>query len=350
MSKKSNLKKALVISFGLHALLIVALLWGADFTMSKPEPQGNMVQAVVIDPSLVQKQAQQIREKRQATAKAEQDRLDKLRRESERLEKNRKAEEERIRKLKEQQAKEAKAAREAEKKRIAREKEQKAQQEKLRVEKERAAKAEADRKAKEAAAAKAEQARKERELAAKRAEEQRIAEEKAAKEAAEKARLEKERAEQAERERIAKEKAAAEAAEKARQEKERLEQLERERKEQEAALNDIFAGLETEASANSSAAQQAVTSEVSRYGEIYKQMIQNNLLVEDSFAGKSCRVNLKLIPAGSSAVVGNLSILGGDSRLCSATKRAVAQTNTFPLPSDPAVVSKLKNINLTVEL
>lgn len=91
-------------------------------------------------------------------------------------------------------------------------------------------------------------------------------------------------------------------------------------------------------------------SETQRYGAIYTQLIQQNLLLEDSFKGKQCKVNLRLIPTGTGAIVGNLSIVDVDSRLCAATKRAVAQVGTFPLPKDdPDVVEKLKNINLTVE-
>ncbi|WP_114787165.1 cell envelope integrity protein TolA [Vibrio tetraodonis] len=319
--KKSGYAKSIVISVLLHALLVVALVWGTDFTMSKPEPSGKMVEAVVIDPSLVRQQAQQIRSQREAAAKKEQQRLDKLRRESEQLEKSRKAEEERIRKLKEQQAREAKAAREAEKVRQQKEKERKAEELRVRQEKERAAKLEAERKAKEAAVAKAEK--------------ERIAREKAA--------------QKAEKERVAKEKAAKEAAEKARKEKQRLERIEKERKEQEAALDNIFSGLETEAEHNSSARQQHVQSEAQKYGAIFKGLIEQNLLLEDSYRGKSCKVNLRLIPTGNGAIVGNLNILDGDSRLCSATKRAIAQVGTFPLPKEQDVINELKNINLTVE-
>ncbi|MDG2733529.1 cell envelope integrity protein TolA, partial [Vibrio parahaemolyticus] len=112
--KPNQYTKPIAISVGLHAILVAALLWGTDFNMSKPEPTGQMVQAVVIDPKLVQQQAKEIRQQREKAAKKEQERLDKLRREAEQLEKNRKAEEEQIRKLKEQQAKDAQAAREAE--------------------------------------------------------------------------------------------------------------------------------------------------------------------------------------------------------------------------------------------
>ncbi|NOI00052.1 cell envelope integrity protein TolA [Vibrio kanaloae] len=348
-NKKSNsFKKPLLISLGLHVVLFVALIWGADFTMSEPKPTGQMVQAVVIDPQLVRQQAQQIRQQREAASKKEQERLDKLRRESERLEKNRKAEEENIRKLKEQQAKDAKAAREAEKRRVENEKKRKAEQARLEQEKKKAAKAEADRKLKEAALVKAENERKAKEAAIAKAEQERVAKEKAAQEAAEKARKEKEAAERAEKQRIAKEKEAAAAAEKARKEKEAAARAEKERKQQEAALNDIFEGLETEATQNSSARQQFISDEAQRYGAIYTQLIQQNLLLEDSYRGRSCRVNLKLIPTGSNAILGSLSILDGDSRLCAATKRAVAQVQSYPLPKDPDIVTSLKDINLTV--
>ncbi|CDT98244.1 TolA protein [Vibrio coralliirubri] len=348
-NKKSNsFRKPLLISLGLHVILFVALIWGADFTMSEPKPTGQMVQAVVIDPQLVRQQAQQIRQQREAASKKEQERLDKLRRESERLEKNRKAEEENIRKLKEQQAKDAKAAREAEKRRVENEKKRKAEEARLQQEQKKAAKAEADRKLKEAALVKAENERKAKEAAIAKAEQERVAKEKAAQEAAEKARKEKEAAERAEKQRIAKEKEAAAAAEKARKAKEAAAKAEKERKQQEAALNDIFAGLETEATQNSSARQQFISDEAQRYGAIYTQLIQQNLLLEDSYRGRSCRVNLKLIPTGSNAILGSLSILDGDSRLCAATKRAVAQVQSYPLPKDPDIVNSLKDINLTV--
>ncbi|MCR9943717.1 cell envelope integrity protein TolA [Vibrio owensii] len=334
--KSKEYTKPIAISVGLHALLVVALLWGTDFTMSKPEPTGQMVQAVVIDPKLVQKQANEIRQQREKAAKKEQDRLDKLRREAEQLEKNRKAEEEQIRKLKEQQAKDAKAAREAEAARKKKEQERKVEEERVRKEKARAAKAEQERKAKEEAAAKAEQ--------------ERVAREKAAKEAEEKAKREREAAAKAEQERIAKEKAAKEAAEKARQEKERLERLERERKEQEAALDDIFAGLESEASQNSAARNQFIDDELSRMSSIYTQNIQQKLIKDDYLLGKECRVNIKLIPTGTDMMVAGVTILDGDARVCAAAKSAIAQVGTFPKSSEEAVNEKLKDINLTVAL
>jgi colicin import membrane protein len=319
--KPNQYAKPIAISVGLHAILVAALLWGTDFNMSKPEPIGQMVQAVVIDPKLVQQQAKEIRQQREKAAKKEQERLDKLRREAEQLEKNRKAEEEQIRKLKEQQAKDAQAAREAEAARKKKEQERKQEEERVRKEKERAAKLEKERKAKEAAVRKAEQERLAKEAAIAKAEQERLAREKAAKEAAERERKAREAAERAERE----------------------------RKAQEAALDDIFAGLESESEQNQQAKNQHVQSEVDRYGAIYKQLIESRIIKDDYLVGKSCRLNVKLVPTGTDGIVSNVTVLNGDSRLCSAAKSAVAQVGNFPMPKDRDVIDKVRDINLTVE-
>ncbi|KGK13479.1 cell envelope integrity protein TolA [Vibrio navarrensis] len=320
-NKKNDFVVPIVVSLLLHVALVVALLWSTDFNMPKPQAAGQMVQAVVIDPKLVQQQANEIRQQREKAAKKEQERLDKLRREAEQLEKNRKAEEEQLRKLKEQQVRDAKAAREAEEARKKREQEQKVAEEKVRQEKDRAAKAEQER----------------------------LANEKAAREAEEKALREREAAQKAEQERIAQQKAAAEAAEKARKEKARLQQLEKERKEKQAALDDIFSGLETEASHNNAAKSQFVTDETKRYGDIYTQLIQQRLIKDEYLLGKSCKVNIKLIPTGVDAIVNSVSILEGDTRVCNAAKSAILQVRNFPMPADEAVKQELRNINLTVD-
>ncbi|GLO60500.1 protein TolA [Vibrio sp. MACH09] len=348
MKNNKNFTSAIVISVTLHLLLVAALLWGTDFNMSKPEPTGSLVQAVVIDPNMVRQQANEIRKKRESAAKVEQDRLDKLRKQAEQLEKNRKAEEARIRKLQEDKSKADKAAREAEKQRKAEQEKLRQEKEKLRKEKDQLAKAEAERKKKEAAVKKAEQERVAKQKAVAKAEKERVEKEKAVKQAQEKARIEKEKAAKAEADRIAKEKERAIAEEKVRKEQEKLKQLEKERKEQEAALGDIFAGLEQEASQNSSAKQKFVASEVDRYGAIYAQLIQSKLLTEESFRGKSCRVNLRLLPTGRDAILSDVKVLGGDNNVCKATKRAVANVTSFPLPEDKDVVAKLRDINLTV--
>lgn len=108
--------------------------------------------------------------------------------------------------------------------------------------------------------------------------------------------------------------------------------------------------LPVETKAPSAERSRHITNEAGRYGAIYTQLIKQNLLSEDSFKGRNCKVNLRLIPTGSSAVLGGLSILDGDNRLCAMTKRAVAQVQYYPLPSDSDVVSKVKDINLIIEV
>lgn len=196
---------------------------------------------------------------------------------------------------------------------------------------------------------KAEQERLAKEAAIAKAEQERLAREKAAKEAEEKARREREAAEKAEQERIAKEKAAKEAAERERKAREAAERAERERKAQEAALDDIFAGLESESEQNQQAKNQHVQSEVDRYGAIYKQLIESRIIKDDYLVGKSCRLNVKLVPTGTDGIVSNVTVLNGDSRLCSAAKSAVAQVGNFPMPKDRDVIDKVRDINLTVE-
>ncbi|SJL82917.1 cell envelope integrity protein TolA [Vibrio palustris] len=345
---KPQLTTPVIVSIALHAVLVGALIWSADFNLEKPKPKssGKMVEAVVIDPNQIHQQAEKIRQQRNEAAQKEQarkDRLAKMRREAEQLAKKRKAEEERIRKLKEQQAQEAKQAREAEKARKQREaQEQKAAEEKARQEKARKAKAQAEakRKAKAAAAAKAAK--------------EKAAKEKAAKEA--KARAEREKAkraaaEKAKQARIAKQKAAQEKAAKEAAEKARLKKIQEEKakKKEQEQLKDIFNGLQNESSENSAAQAKHVASESQRWGAIYQQLIQKNLLLDDNFKGKECKVNLRLIPTGTGAILKSITVEGGDSRLCRATRAAVAKVDNFPLPkNDPAVVEKLKDINLTV--
>ncbi len=311
--KESSYITPIIVSLSLHLLLIIGLVWGTDFNMS-PKKTINQpaVQAVMIDQNAIRQQAQQIRAERQAAAKAEQDRLDKLRRQSEELEKNRKVEEERIRRAQQEKARAEKAAIEAKRKKEELERKRKAEQE----------------------------AAKKAEIIRKKKEQERI---RLQKEKAEKERIEKEKREKVEKE-------------KARKEQQRLEKLEREKKQQqkqtEAALSDIFAGISQEEKANAQARQRGVyvQSEVDRYSSIYMGLIQQNLLVESSFYGKECKLNIRLIPTGTDMLVKQVKRVSGDARLCSAAERAVAQVGRFPQPKsgDEDVLEQLKNINLTV--
>ncbi|MGR5061716.1 cell envelope integrity protein TolA [Photobacterium sp. DNB22_13_2] len=343
--KKKDYSAAFIISLLMHGSLVVMLLWGSDFVMTKPKPSGNIVQAVVVDPALVNQQAQRIRQQREAAKAAEQDRLKRLEQQADALEKMRQEEEQRLRQLKADKLKAEKEARDAEqeRKRVAAERTKAAEEkrkadEAARVAREQAAKAEADRKVKQEAARKAEQER-QRQVA-----EQRKAEEAKRQAEAAAAKAEAERQAQV----AAKKKAEEEArkAEAARKEAERKAAEAREtQRQQEAALNDMFAGLEAESELRGGARGQFVADERDRYGAIYRQMIQQNLLVEQSFIGKECVIRMRL---SSNGLVLDASEDGGDSALCRAAKAAVVKVSQFPMPEDQAVVEQLRNIRLTV--
>ncbi|HIF9120429.1 TPA: cell envelope integrity protein TolA [Photobacterium damselae] len=336
--KNNNYTTSVIISLFLHALLLIALILGADFAMTESKPAGNAIQAVVVDPALVHQQAQRIRDQRQAAQKAEQDRLKRLEQQADALEKQRKAEAERVRKLKEDKLAAEKATREAEAERKAKqeaaEKAEQLRQQKLAEQRKAEAaakKADAERKVKEAAAAKAEAERKAKQEAAEKAEADRKAKEAAKKKAEEAAKLAEQKRIEAEKQRKESERKAAEA--KAKQQQ------------QEAALDNIFDGLEAETQQRGGAKGQFIADETQRYGAIYKQMIQQNLLTDQSFIGKQCVLSMRLSANG---LLLNVDQVSGDNTLCRAAKAAVVKISQFPMPEDPAVIEKLRNIKLTV--
>ncbi|NVO60544.1 cell envelope integrity protein TolA [Photobacterium damselae subsp. damselae] len=357
--KNNNYTTSVIISLFLHALLLIALIWGADFAMTESKPAGNAIQAVVVDPALVHQQAQRIRDQRQAAQKAEQDRLKRLEQQADALEKQRKAEAERVRKLKEDKLAAEKATREAEAERKAKqeaaEKAEQLRQQKLAEQRKAEAaakKADAERKVKEAAAAKAEAERKAKQEAAEKAEQlrqQKVAEQRKAEEAAKKAEADRkakeaakkkaeEAAKLAEQKRIEAEKQRKESERKAAEAKAKQQQ-------QEEALDNIFDGLEAETQQRGGAKGQFIADETQRYGAIYKQMIQQNLLTDQSFIGKQCVLSMRLSANG---LLLNVDQVSGDNTLCRAAKAAVVKISQFPMPEDPAVIEKLRNIKLTV--
>ncbi|EAR54103.1 hypothetical tolA protein [Photobacterium sp. SKA34] len=352
--KNNNYTGSTVISLFIHALLIGLLLWGADFTKKKADVGGNTIQAVVVDPAMIHQQATQIRDQREAAKRAEQESKKKLEDQAEAAEKQRKDEAERARQLKADQLKAEKEAREAEKQRkLVAEQQKQAAEEKRKADE--AAKVEAERKAKQEAAEKAEQVRQQKleeqrkaEEASRQAELERqkqvAAKKKAQEEAAAKAEAKRKEAEakkKAEAKRKAaeaKKKAEAEAKRKAAEAK-KLDQ------QKEAALNDMFAGLEAENEQRGGAKGQHIADEVARYGAIYKQMIQQNLLVDQSFKGQECNLTMRLSADG---LVLDVTQSRGDGALCRAAKSAVVKVSQFPMPDDPEIAKKLRNIKLSV--
>lgn len=336
--KKDSLVPALAISGGLHVLLVIVLLWGADFTSdAKPTPKaGRSIEATVIDPAVVNAQANKIRAQRDQAKREEAERLKRLEQQAKRLEQQREQEEQRLREVKRKKLEAERQARE-EQKRIAEEQAKAKEQARLakqqaeQAERERQRKLEQQRKA-ELAAEKAEKARQEKLAAERKAEAERQRKLEAKRKAEEQALKE---AEQARKE-----------AEQARKEAERrAQEAKRQQQEQEAALNDLFSGLESEASQRQSARGQFVDDEVARYGAIFTQMIQQRLIVDDGLSGQECVVNMRLSPTG---LLLNVEQKAGNSRLCRATKTAVASVSQFPMPDDGDIIAKLRDIELTV--
>lgn len=362
MKKKqnNNYTGSTVISVLLHVALIGGLLWGADFTSVTHQPTGQSIEAVVIDPNVVNEQARKIRQQREEAQRQESDRLRRLEQQAELLEKQREQEEKRLRELRAEKLAAEKAARDAEveRKRIAEAKqkaadEQRKAEEAARVAQEKAAAAEAERVRRVEEQRKAEQAAKQAEAERQKAlAEQRKAEEERQRKLAEKQRAEEE-ARQAEEERqrklAEKKKAEEEArkAEEARKEAERkAAEAKRKQAEQEAALNELFSGLESESATRDTARGRYISDEVSRYGSIYTQMIRQNLLVDNSFLGQECVVKMRLSGTG---LLLDVTEVGGNKSLCRATKAAVLKVSSFPMPDDKDVAAQLQSIELTVK-
>lgn len=293
-------------SLGLHLVVIILLVWGADFT-SKPEvvnvtleSEGEAqapVEAVAIDSeALQQRVAQMQREKSDAKA-AEEKRIRDLERRAQQAEKNRADEEVRLQQVaaqKRQADAEAKASQAAA-----------ADAKKLQLQ-------EAEKaKQAEQARIKKEQERKKAEDAAKAAEQKRKQEQEA---------LDKERAERARK--------AADAKRQAEQERLMQEQLAK------------------EASARSAARSRQAATEVDRYKALISNTINQNLYKDESMRGKSCSVNIKLATTG---FVTSVNVLGGDRVVCDATVRAVNRIGSLPMSPDPDVYKELKDITLRVE-
>lgn len=160
--------------------------------------------------------------------------------------------------------------------------------------------------------------------------------------------LEKQRqAKQAEQQQA--EQAAREAQQKRLREEQKLREQERQkqaaiaRAEQERVLAEQ---LQAEQAQRRQVRQQQVLTEVQKYQALITQTIQRNLIVDDSMAGRSCRLNIRL---ASNGLVISVSVLNGDPILCRAAESAVFKAVTLPVSEEPDVYQKLKDINLTVE-
>lgn len=202
----------------------------------------------------------------------------------------------------------------------------------------------ADKQKAEAAAAAAEAEKKRKERAAaerrKRAAEVKRAKEKARQEA------EKKRKKEQELKRLAAQKA------KERKEREAKAKADAERKKREAAEQaEAERQMQEQLAAEQQALQQKrnkfVLSEQERYTALIRQTIMRYLIEDDSFEGKTCRLNIRLATTG---LVTKVTRLSGDSALCRAAESAVRRPDKLPMSSELDVYEKLKDITIRVEL
>ena len=290
MSNKLNSKLSLpiIISIILHGMLIIAL--GYKFVSDTGENygsiNGNSIDAIMIDPSVMTEQYQ-----RQLQAQAKQQEADQKRQEQ--LDK---------------QVKELAKKAEAEK----------AAAEKAAAEKAAAEKAEAERLAAEKATTE--------KAAAEKAEAERLAAEKAA--------TEKAAAEKAEAERLAAEKAAAE-----KKAKKKAEQAKKDK-----ALNDLLGGLTSGSpSSGGTASRKGVSNgELDKYKSLVQNAISNKFInPPNAYRGKTCELQIQIAPDG---LLLNVISKGGNAELC---REALAATKLAVIPKpDSNLYNEVKTMNI----
>lgn len=317
--KSNNYLLSTFISISLHAVLIVVLIFGADWTAfeSKPQLQGHFIQAIAVDPNLIKEQARKIKARKILAEKNRQAHLKKLAQQAQLLaDQKRDAKLELLRLKKEKLIAEKKAI-VAKKLQLKREQEQKIAAKKARIAKANALAAAAEIKAQLAVKKKAE-------IAAKKALTEKMQQE----EATRKAQL-----------------AAKKAKALAIAEKEKTKKIKQERKQQEQMLNSMFEDLSSENNLRTTARSKILADELQRNASIFQSMIQQNLKLDNQMLGQTCQIQLNL---ASNGFVIQVSDGRGDKRLCRAARAAVLQIGQFPMPKDKALIEELKRISLKV--
>ena len=328
MSSKlnSNLSLSFIISIILHGLLIFVLAYqfvANDNGQNYGNINGNSIDAVMIDPSVMTEDFQRQLQSQINQKKEEQQRQAK--------------------ELAEKAAAEKAAAEKAAAEKAAAEK---AAAEKAAAEKAAAEKAAAEKAAAEKAAA--EKAAAEKAAAEKAAAEKAAAEKAAAeKAAAEKAAAEKAAAEKAAAEKTAAEKAAAEkaAAEKAAAAKKAALAKKAEQAKKDKALDDLLGGLisGSESTSGGSASRKGVSDgELNKYKSLVQNAISNKFVNPPNvYRGKTCELQIQIAPDG---LLLNVIQKGGDADLC---REALAATKLAVIPKPASnLYSEVKTMSI----
>jgi len=286
----------LALSFAIHVVLAVVLLWG-DFTSPpKPTPtavQMEPIQAVVVERSKVEAQINKIKKQKADDAQKLKD-----------LENS-------IAAAKMKRINEAKRI-----KNLERQRKKKAQEKKAADSAAKKAKAKANA---------AEKLRKQKALEKKQADEAAAADAKAKRIKAEQ---DAKKADDLRKKQVA--------------ERKRKEQEDRERAAQQKLLEQQMA--EDMANRQQARRQQMMT-EISRFTALITQAIKRHFITDRStMAGKSCKLTISLAPSG---FVTNVVTGQGDRRVCEAAKTAVYKAGTLPVSKDPEVFREMRTISLT---
>jgi colicin import membrane protein len=292
----SKYSAPLALSFAIHIVLAVVLLWGDFSPPPKSTPtsvQMEPIQAVVVERSKVEAQINKIKKQKADDAQKLKD-----------LENS-------IAAAKEKQVNEEKRIKSLERQRKKKEQEKKAADSAAKESQAKANAADKQRKQKELERAQADKA-------AADAQAKRIKEEQAAKKA----------------EDLRKKKAA---------DQKRKQQEARERVVQQKLLEQQMA---EEMANRQQARRQQMMTEIGRFTTLITQTIKRNLITDRStMEGKFCKLTISL---ASSGFVTNVVTGQGDRRVCEAAKTAVYKAGTLPVSKDPEIFREMRTISLTV--
>ncbi|MEZ8454373.1 cell envelope integrity protein TolA [Vibrio cyclitrophicus] len=111
------------------------------------------------------------------------------------------------------------------------------------------------------------------------------------------------------------------------------------------AASMVFAISGCAAQSNSSIGKVA-SSELNKYGQIYTQMIQNELIWSDGLEGKICTLNIHLSEHCNVTEISS----SGYEKLCENSEKAVKSVGVFPMPANEELAKKLMEIKLTIAL
>ncbi len=297
-TEKQNYIIAITAAVAIHLLFGIFLLLNTDFNekpVSPPKKQMQVIDAVVIDQSKLQKQVEKLKQDNAAIKAREDKRIKDLEKRAADAKKKRQNEADKIKTLETQRKK-----KEAEKKKAD----------------------DAAKKSKSLAAAE-EKKRKQKELERQQSE-QAAADAKAKRIKAEAD--EKKAADDRRRKKLEEQKRKKEAADRAEQER-ILEQQ-----------------MQEEMASRQSARSQQVMTEVEKYKFLVQQAIQRHFINDEaSMRGKSCKVQIKLASSGFviSAKAGN-----GDPIVCREAVKAVTKAGSLPVSKDPEVFSNFKSFTI----